>query len=269
VGEDEVEKLLRQGEGWLAAHPARELIVKRYLPHGRHLAEAALARLAEEDLPDAVEAEEGRGNEERELEKPMLLWQQRIGAILAALKSAGAARVADLGCGEGKILKALIEDRSFQEILGMDVSHRSLEIAGRRLRLEQLPPKQRERIRLIHGSLMYRDARLAGYDAAVVAEVIEHLDPPRLAAFERVVFEHAKPATVVLTTPNAEYNALFPALPEGQFRHKDHRFEWTRPEFEQWASGVAAHFGYSVKFLPVGQEDAALGAPTQMGIFSR
>ena len=269
VGEDEVEKLLRQGEGWLAAHPARELIVKRYLPHGRHLAEAALARLAEEDLPDAVEAEEGRGNEERELEKPMLLWQQRIGAILAALKSAGAARVADLGCGEGKILKALIEDRSFQEILGMDVSHRSLEIAGRRLRLEQLPPKQRERIRLIHGSLMYRDARLAGYDAAVVAEVIEHLDPPRLAAFERVVFEHAKPATVVLTTPNAEYNALFPALPEGQFRHKDHRFEWTRPEFEQWASGVAARFGYSVKFLPVGQEDAALGAPTQMGIFSR
>ena len=151
----------------------------------------------------------------------------------------------------------------------MDVSHRSLEISTERLRLEQLAPKQRERIRLIHGSLMYRDARLSGYDAAVVAEVIEHLDPPRLAAFERVVFEHAKAGTVILTTPNAEYNVKFTSLPAGQFRHKDHRFEWSRAQFEEWAAAVSERFGYSVRFLPVGPEDAAVGAPTQMGIFTR
>jgi len=269
VGDDEVEKLLRQGEGWLASHPARGAIVKRYLRHQRHLTREALARLTEEDLPDPDREEETRATEEFAIEEPLQLWQQRIGAILAALKASGATRVLDLGCGEGKLLRALLEDRSFQEIVGMDVAHRSLEIATERLRLEQLAPKQRERIQLIHGSLMYRDARLSGYDAAVVGEVIEHLDPPRLAAFERVVFEHAKPAVVVLTTPNAEYNVKFATLPAGQFRHKDHRFEWSRAQFEDWAGSVAERFGYSVRFLPAGPEDAVVGAPTQMGIFTQ
>jgi len=269
VGDDEVEKLLRQGEGWLASHPARDAIVKRYLRHQRHLTREALARLTDEDLSDPDREEETRATEEFAIEEPLQLWQQCIGAIIAALKASGAARVLDLGCGEGKLLRALLEDRSFQEIVGMDVSHRSLEISTERLRLEQLAPKQRERIRLIHGSLMYRDARLSGYDAAVVAEVIEHLDPPRLAAFERVVFEHAKAGTVILTTPNAEYNVKFTSLPAGQFRHKDHRFEWSRAQFEEWAAAVSERFGYSVRFLPVGPEDAAVGAPTQMGIFTR
>jgi 3' terminal RNA ribose 2'-O-methyltransferase Hen1 len=269
VGDDEVEKLLRQGEGWLASHPARDAIVKRYLRHQRHLTREALARLAEEDLSDPDREEETRATEESAIEEPLQLWQQRIGAIIAALKASGATRVLDLGCGEGKLLRALLEDRSFQEIVGMDVSHRSLEIATERLHLDQLAPKQRERIQLIHGSLMYRDARLSGYDAAVVAEVIEHLDPPRLAAFGRVVFEHAKPGAVVLTTPNVEYNIRFATLPEGSFRHKDHRFEWSRAQFEHWAGSVAERFGYLVRFLPVGPEDAAVGAPTQMGIFTR
>lgn len=269
VGDDEVEKLLRQGEGWLASHPAREAIVSRYLRRQRHLTRAALARLAEDDLPDPDQEQQSYTTEEQAIEAPLQLWQQRIGAIIATLKAAGASRIADLGCGEGKLLKALLEERSFGEILGMDVSHRSLEIAAERLRLDQMPPRQRERIRLIHGSLMYRDARLAGYDAAVVAEVIEHLDSPRLTAFERVVFEQARPGTVVVTTPNAEYNAKFTTLPPGSFRHKDHRFEWPRAEFQRWAGEVAARFGYAVRFLSVGPEDAALGAPTQMGVFSR
>jgi 3' terminal RNA ribose 2'-O-methyltransferase Hen1 len=269
VGDDEVEKLLRQGEGWLPAHPEREAIVTRYLRHQRRLTRAALARLAEEDAPDPDAGQEADASEESGIEEPIGLWQQRIGAILAALKASGATRVIDLGCGEGKLLKALLDDRTFQEIVGMDVSHRSLETAARRLRLDEMPSKQRERIRLIHGSLMYRDKRLEGYDAATVTEVVEHLDPPRLAAFERVVFEHARPGTVILTTPNAEYNVKFATLPPGSFRHKDHRFEWTRQEFEHWAAEVARRFGYSVRFLPVGPDDAAVGAPTQMGIFDR
>jgi 3' terminal RNA ribose 2'-O-methyltransferase Hen1 len=159
-----------------------------------------------------------------------------------------------------------LKDRQFDEILGMDVSYRSLEIAAERLHFDTLPPKQKERIKLIQGSLMYHDKRLTGFDAAAVVEVIEHLDEPRLAAFERVLFEFARPQTAVLTTPNAEYNAKFETLPAGQFRHRDHRFEWTREQFENWANGIAKRFEYAVEFKPVGEEDQKLGAPTQMGV---
>jgi 3' terminal RNA ribose 2'-O-methyltransferase Hen1 len=150
----------------------------------------------------------------------------------------------------------------------MDVSHRVLEIATQRLHVEQMQEMQRKRLKLIHGSLNYRDARLAAFDAAAVVEVIEHLDLPRLHAFERVLFEFAKPKTVVITTPNAEYNVKFETLPAGKFRHKDHRFEWTREQFQSWASNVAQRFSYTVQFLPIGPEDILVGAPTQMGIFS-
>lgn len=266
IGQDEVDKLLRKGEGWLAAHPHREAIVKRYLPRQRQLAREALAQLAEGDDPDAKE--EANAEEEAKMEEPIRLWQQRMGAVVAVLRSAGAKYVLDLGCGEGKLLKALLEEKTITEIVGMDVSHRSLEIASQRLHLDRMPTKQRERLKLMHGSLMYRDKRLGGYDAATVVEVIEHLDAPRLAAFERVLFEAARPKTVVVTTPNSEYNVKFDTLPAGQFRHKDHRFEWTREQFQQWSGRVAERFGYSVRFLPVGEEDSSVGAPTQMGVFS-
>lgn len=173
----------------------------------------------------------------------------------------------DLGCGEGKLLRELLADQQFTEILSMDLSVRSLEIAHRRLKLDRLPERQRERIRPIHGALTYRDEWLANFDAAAIVEVIEHLDPPRLAAFERVVFEHARPRTVVLTTPNREYNVVWESLPAGEMRHSDHRFEWTRTEFEDWAGGVAGRNGYSVRYLPVGPEDSTHGAPSQMAVF--
>jgi 3' terminal RNA ribose 2'-O-methyltransferase Hen1 len=267
VGDAEVEKLLRHGEGWLSQHPERELIISRYLKHQKRLTREALSRLIGEEEPEADETAETHAREEEAIEKPISLAEQRLGAVMAVLRSSGAKRVVDLGCGEGKLLRELLRDKSFAEILGMDVSHRVLEIAARRLRLEDLPPMQKDRIRLIHGSLMYRDKRLAGYDAAAVIEVIEHLDPPRLAAFERVLLEFARPRTIVVTTPNVEYNVKFETLPAGKMRHKDHRFEWTRAEFQSWAKAVAERFGYSVRFLPIGPEDAALGSPTQMGVF--
>lgn len=182
-------------------------------------------------------------------------------------KQSGAKGVLDLGCGEGHLLKALLLDLSFEEIVGVDVSHRALEIAQERLHLDRLPVIQQGRIKLIQGSLTYRDKRLSGYDAAAVVEVIEHLDPPRLEAFERVLFEFARPNTIVMTTPNVEYNVKF-ELPLLKLRHKDHRFEWSRQEFQTWAWGVAERFGYSVQFLPVGLEDADVGVPTQMGVFT-
>jgi 3' terminal RNA ribose 2'-O-methyltransferase Hen1 len=269
VGDAEVEKLLRHGEGWLREHPERELITNRYLKHQKRLAREALSRLIGEEEPEADEVAETHAREEETIEKPISLAEQRIGSVIAAVRSSGARRIIDLGCGEGRLLREFLKDRTLTEIVGLDVSHRSLEIASQKLRLESLPRIQKGRICLIHGSLTYRDKRLAGYDAATVVEVIEHQDPPRLAAFERALFEFARPQTVVVTTPNVEYNIKFETLPAGKLRHKDHRFEWTRAEFQSWANGIAGRFGYSVRFLPIGPEDPALGSPTQMGIFDR
>ncbi len=298
VGDDEVEKLLRHGEGWLASHPEREAITRRYLKHQRSLVDDALAQLADEGEPNPDAAAETRDAEEVALESSLrssrgneaqtsqqtsqslltsaatgegqiTLNEQRLGAVLAALKSTGATRVLDLGCGEGKLLQALLKEKQFTEIVGMDVSHRALEIAHDRLHYDRLPPVQKERLRFLHGSLIYRDQRLAGFDAAAVVEVIEHLDAARLAAFERMLFECAKPKSIVITTPNREYNVKWESLPAGKFRHRDHRFEWTRAEFQTWANGVATRFGYSVRFLPVGREDSSVGSPTQMGVFER
>jgi 3' terminal RNA ribose 2'-O-methyltransferase Hen1 len=269
VGEAEIEKLLRKGEGWLASHPERELITQRYLRYQRRLTQAALSQLLADEAPDLDEMETTHAQEETALEKPLSLHEQRLNVVLAVLRSSGARRVLDLGCGEGRLLARLMREPQFTELVGLDVSYRALEMAQARLRLDRLPPIQRERIQLWHGSLMYRDARLSGYDAAAVVEVIEHLDPPRLAAFERVVFEHAQPRTVVLTTPNVEYNVQFEGLPPERLRHRDHRFEWTRAEFQAWAAEIGDRFGYGVRFLPVGPEEPSLGAPSQMGVFTR
>ncbi|MDF9828165.1 3' terminal RNA ribose 2'-O-methyltransferase Hen1 [Ereboglobus sp. PH5-10] len=269
VGDDEVKKLMRHGEGWLAAHPERELITRRYLKHQRGLVYDALAQLTDEDDPAPDETAAARAHEEDAIEKTISLNEQRLGAVLAALKACGAARVLDLGCGEGRLLQLLLKEKQFIEIVGMDISHRALEIARDRLHFERMPSLQKERIRLLHGSLIYRDQRLSGYDAAAVVEVIEHLDPPRLAAFERVIFECARPATIVVTTPNSEYNVKWETLPAGKFRHRDHRFEWTRAEFQSWANQTAARTGYTARFVPVGPDDPAVGPPTQMAVFTR
>jgi 3' terminal RNA ribose 2'-O-methyltransferase Hen1 len=269
ISDDEVEKLLRHGTDWLATHPERELIVDRYLKHQRRLARAALERLIEQDEedPDVVISAHDAAAEDAEAD--LTLREQRLGSVLAALKASGAKRVLDLGCGEGPLLKALLAEPQFHEVVGLDVSVRALEIARQRLNIERLPPRQAERIKLIQGSLMYRDPRLQGYDAAAVMEVVEHLDPPRLAAVERVVFRFARPGTVVVTTPNIEYNVKFPNLSAGRLRHEDHRFEWTRAQFKEWSERVAKTCGYTVRFLPVGLEDLELGPPTQLAVFTQ
>lgn len=263
VGDEEVEKLLRFGEGWLAEHPQREAIARRYLRHQRRLVRQALARLVEDGGLDPVDA---LVTEEAVLETPLSLAEERTQAVVSALSSHGAKRVLDLGCGEGKLLRALMRDRSFTSLVGMDVCWRSLEIAGERLDLDRLPDAQKGRVTLLHGSLMYRDRRLKGFDGAAVVEVIEHLEPSRLAAFERVVFEFARPSVVIITTPNAEYNVRFPSLPPGGMRHRDHRFEWTRSQFAAWCQQEEQRFGYRAQINGVGAVDPEVGTPTQMAV---
>jgi 3' terminal RNA ribose 2'-O-methyltransferase Hen1 len=267
-GEDELDKLLRHGEGWLADHPARESIARRYLRGRRGLAREALARLTVDEQPDPEIVESAASAEEEAVEAPMRLNDQRLAAVVAQIKASGANRVLDLGCGEGNLVRELLAERQFTFVLGVDVSYRSLEIARERLRFERMSGRQRVRVDLVHGSLTYRDRRLEGFDAAALVEVVEHLDPPRLASLERVVFEHAHPGTVVVTTPNAEYNATWATLPAGRMRHRDHRFEWSRAEFQSWCATIATRCGYSVTFAPIGSEDPRLGPPTQMAVFS-
>ncbi|MGN9841832.1 3' terminal RNA ribose 2'-O-methyltransferase Hen1 [Nonomuraea sp. H19] len=327
IAPDEVDKLIRAGEGWLHGHPERGLITRRYLGRRSALARTALARLAElgdemeEELeppvaeeapaeetaadevaaavdaseagvpdaaavadgsevgvPDAAAVADGSevgvpdaaavadGSEAGE-PKPKPLSVQRREAVLAKLAELGAVSVVDLGCGQGELVGALLARPRFARVAGMDVSSMALTIAARKLRLDRMPDAKRARLTLFQGALTYTDKRIKGYDAAVLMEVVEHVDPPRLAALERVVFGHARPQHVLVTTPNIEHNVRYEFLTG--LRHPDHRFEWTRAEFAAWATRVAGGYGYRVAFEPVGVDDPEVGPPTQMGVFTR
>lgn len=264
VGPEEVDKLIRAGEGWLATHPLKELISRRYLAHLRRLTASAMQRLA--DLDDTpVEALDNAVDSAA----PRPLAAERRRVVVDLLRAAGASRVADLGCGEGLLLRDLLAEPSFTLLVGSDVSSTALSLAERRLNVAELSTRQSARLQLFQSSLTYRDRRLAGLDAAVLMEVVEHVDPPRLPALARSVFGAARPGLVLVTTPNAEHNVRFSALSPGAFRHPDHRFEWSRPQFRSWASTVAAGYGYRVRFLPVGDEDPEVGPPTQLAVFER
>ncbi|WP_285008721.1 3' terminal RNA ribose 2'-O-methyltransferase Hen1 [Pedobacter faecalis] len=271
VSKDEIEKLLNKGKDWLDEHPAKELIVRRYLKNQHSLANKAFEVLFSKEATDEDVEEAVIGNENSvETEIPKLrIHDQRLQAARDEFLSAGVKSVADLGCGEGRLLRLLLAEKQFEMILGMDVSYRSLEIAQERLKLDRLPEKQRQRIQLIQGSLTYSDKRLEGFDGAALVEVIEHLDESRLAALERSVFDYAKPEMIVVTTPNAEYNVKFENFEEGKMRHTDHRFEWTRKEFEGWATDISVRYSYNVIFKPIGDVDPEVGALSQMAVFSR
>ena len=268
IGDDEVEKLLRKGEGWLDAHPEREAIVRRYLKGFRSLIRAAESGFDARGEPE-VGPEGEPADEEVAVERPIRLNDARMERVSAVLRELGATSVLDLGCGEGRLLRELLKIPGLTRIVGVEVAPRVLAAAGDRLRLEEMSEVKRKRIELMQGSLTYRDDRLKGFDAAAVVEVIEHMDAERLPAFEQALFASARPGAVVITTPNRDYNALFTGLEGQRMRHPDHRFEWSRAEFQHWSESVALAHGYEVRFEGIGAEDAEHGAPTQMGIFTR
>lgn len=257
VSANDIETLLKKGESWLAAHPENEWITHRYLKNISSLTKVAWEKILRASAKPTTEAPT----------KAKSLHQQRLDAVLAVLKGSKAQSVIDLGCGEGRLLKMLLKEPQFKQITGMDVSFGELQKAKNKLYLDDLPLRQKKRIQLIQGSVTYQDKRLAGFDAAALVEVIEHLEPERISAFERVVFEKARPRKVVLTTPNAEYNSKYEFLDDDEFRHDDHRFEWTREEFVRWTQHVTQTYAYSVTIHPIGNEDAEVGAPSQMAVF--
>jgi 2-polyprenyl-3-methyl-5-hydroxy-6-metoxy-1,4-benzoquinol methylase len=304
VDQNEAEKLLHRGGDWLPGHPERGFITRRYLRYRALYVNPALARLLEgEELTDDADAlpagpgaaaevasQVARSEANSEASADVLpslattppeadkaetsapaekisLHDQRLQQVAQEIYQLAPKRVLDLGCGEGKLLRLLLRQPKIEYILGMDVSHQALARAAQRLHLAEMPPRQRARLDLIQGSLLYKDERLAGFDAAALVEVIEHLDASRLATLEAVVFGHARPAHVFVTTPNADYNQLYDSLSAGTFRHADHRFEWGRAEFTAWASGVAERHGYTVRLEAMGEEAEGVGAPSQLAVF--
>jgi 3' terminal RNA ribose 2'-O-methyltransferase Hen1 len=188
--------------------------------------------------------------------------------VATILRDRDVATVVDLGCGEGKLIQRLLRERALTRIVGVDASPVALERAGRRLRVEEWSERQKERTQLLFGSALYGDARLAGIDAVVCVEVIEHLELDRLPLFEQVLFEHLRPRVVVVTTPNRLYNVRY-GLEDGVWRHSDHRFEWSRAQFAAWVDGVVSRGGYRAELGWIGDVDPELGAPTQSVVFER
>jgi len=285
TGDDEVEKLIRRGGEWLQSHPEAKTITRRYLKFGG-LVRQGMARLAEAEAVQVVEQSSDSGgamdvvsdqdsvdvaqnNLEAHAERPLSLNRYRMDAVVEAVNAAGGGRVIDLGCGEGQLLKRLVAERSVTAVAGVDVSAVALDRAERRLRVDELSERRREKLTLFQGALTYTDTRFHGYDVACVVEVIEHLDPERLDTFARVLFDDAAPSTVIVTTPNAEFNVNYPGIEDGRFRHGDHRFEWTRTEFAQWVESINTEFGYRAEITTVGPVDEVVGPSTQMVVFSR
>lgn len=269
IDDAEVEKLLRHADDWLPEHPQRDRITRAYLERRRHLVTKAEAELANrvQPLDDPESLDELDEAEEQQVDKPLRLHEARLERVAEILKGAGATSVLDLGCGEGKLLRVLAETPQFQRIVGLDVVLERLKRATRRLRLDE--GRHDGRVELLHGSLLYPDDRLRDFDAAALVEVIEHIELDRLTTVVEVLFGSTRPQTVVITTPNADYNVLFDGLPAGKFRHGDHRFEWSREEFARWSEGVCEAHGYSVRFEGIGPDDPAHGAPTQVAVFTR
>ncbi len=270
---NETDKLLKHGEGWLSGHPARNLIVRRYFGNRRALAGMAISRLMEsepvsEENDDSEETVENRVPQEIR-ERRISLNERRLAAVRDAVIESGAGSVIDLGCGEGRLTAMLLEEKQLTRVTAADVSVSALEKAKKVLKFDRMPPYRKKKLTLMQASLTYRDDRFSGYDCACIVEVMEHLDPLRIPAFERVIFEYALPSTVIVTTPNSEYNAHYEWLPEGDMRHDDHRFEWTREEFGKWTEHICSEFGYTVEITGIGDTDDKFGSPTQMGVFRR
>ncbi len=266
IAEDEIQKLLTHGEGWLASHPCRDKIANRYFTAKRSYARKAIdILLAEEAVPESVSDTES--DAEKEIHTP--LNTLRMNTVLNAVLASGAANVIDLGCGECRLTSLLLNESQIKHVTACDVSVHELEKAAQKLHLDRMQPYRRNKLTLMQASLTYQDKRFENFDCACIIEVIEHIEPMRIPAFERVVFEFAKPRTVILTTPNREYNQNYQFMQENELRHGDHRFEWTREEFKKWTEHICEKFDYHCEISGIGETDENAGQPTQMGVFTR
>jgi 3' terminal RNA ribose 2'-O-methyltransferase Hen1 len=260
ISEEEINKLLYCGEGWLKEHPKREYITGRYLNRRRRLINQALTQLCEDVETTETDSEE-KGVK-------LTLNRSRMQTVVEEVINTGAKSVIDLGCGEGNLTRLLLREKQIQRIAATDVSFTVLERTKEKLKVDRLHETVSEKLTLFQSSLTYRDKRFEDFDCACVVEVIEHMDLSRLDAFARVLFGFSKPNTVILTTPNVEFNVNYENMRENALRHGDHRFEWNREQFVAWADSICEKYGYSVKIKDIGDKDDSNTTPTQMGVFT-
>ncbi|MBR0149548.1 MAG: 3' terminal RNA ribose 2'-O-methyltransferase Hen1 [Lachnospiraceae bacterium] len=277
VNDTDVEAIVKHGENWLPSHPLAERIVRRYFKMARSLGREASERLgiSVAIVDDGDASQDGNG-------AFIPLDQARLEAVLDEILRCGAKTCIDLGCGEGKLIKLLLDSGKPETIAGADVVTGELKKAAERIGYERLPERQKQKVKLFQGSLMYPDERFKGYDCMSVIEVMEHIEPERLPMLEQVVFKWAAPKMVIFTTPDRRYNENY-GLYDGQMRHDDHRFEWDREEFEKWTGHICEKYGYTVtvKGIDVNHNEPGDGeqerasfifttdgsSPTQMAVF--
>jgi len=265
--EEEIKKLLDHGEGWLANHPYKERITKRFFAVKRNYARKALDILLDED--ESGEGSIDVDNTLEEKEEHIPLNDRRMETVKNAVIASGATSVIDLGCGEGRLTAMLLKEQQIKRVGACDVSVNTLEKAARRLHIDRMQPYLENKLTLMQASLTYRDKRFEGYDCACMVEVLEHIEPARIPAVERSVFEFASPHTVIVTTPNREYNVNYEFMAEDALRHHDHRFEWSRKEFGDWTKHICDTFSYTCEITGIGDLDEKMGTPTQMGVFTK
>lgn len=193
------------------------------------------------------------------------LHEARLDRVCALLRETGARRVLDLGCGSGSLLYRLLAEPQFEQVVGVEQS--GLSLAECRRMLAPHLSGERPRLTLINASYADKNRALIGFEAAAMVETIEHVYPRDLSKVELAVFGQYRPAQLLMTTPNYEYNPLFDLAP-GEFREEDHKFEWTRAKFQQWARGVAKRNDYRVRFGGIGDMHPDFGQPTQTALFS-
>lgn len=265
ISEDEINKLLSHGEGWLLTHPYKEKITRRYFNQRKSYARKTLDILLGDE--EIIEKSDDENSQKEEKRTP--LNALRMDAVKNAVLASGAESVIDMGCGEGRLTSLLLSEQQIKRITACDVSVNVLERAAQRLKLDRMNEFKKSKLTLMQASLTYKDKRFEGFDCACAVEVIEHIEPIRVPAFERVIFEFACPRTVIITTPNREYNANYEHMQENDLRHGDHRFEWTRGEFKEWTEHVCEKFGYTCKISGIGEPDEKYGSSTQMGVFTK
>lgn len=191
------------------------------------------------------------------------LHEERLKAVQTVVRQSGAARVLDLGCGDGDLFVRLVEDPRYKELVGVDICRISLDRLRRRLAMDNCPTR---RIELREASMTAPSADLEGFDCAILVETIEHLDPGQLSKLERALFHRMRPGMAVITTPNADFNPLL-GVPPHRRRHPGHCFEWGREKFRRWCGRAADAAGYAVTIQDIAGHHPDLGGASQMAVF--
>lgn len=202
------------------------------------------------------------------------LYIQRYSFVKDILDTLQPESVVDFGCSECGIFRHLKEVTSLLRISLVDIDSSTLAVNKYRIRPHCYDYLQKRKnplhVQIFDGSATKFDKCLADYDAVVMVEFIEHLYEDDLKNVIKMVFGCINPNFVVMTTPNYDFNQLFPG--PLRFRHYDHKFEWTRNQFQTWCNEICETYGYDSTFHGIGEgptDSPDLGCCSQAAVLKR